>query len=315
MKEKLERSKEGTKGGISVRVMDIGMMAEDVALADESLELTRRRVNGLKAVVSQYYGTAMPAYIQALLNMPDIDTPSDLAAIFAAKHAQCQEWLMSRSGLETPPPLADRGAGCFANAMAAGRLAVELGILPFDVAYVDNAALVCFRRWIMSMDGIMDDVTREALQFMGKVAKNQHKLHQGRIALVTRDVWGFTENGRCYIRKAIFDDQVVSHRKVVKWLYENNYIERYAKDRYAKNFTIGDADVPCYSFDLNKLFSGGDWLPSQPSSDGGVCETEASAASEPPAPSFTRRATSETGCVMVESSPDMSEIPVDVEKF
>lgn len=315
MKEKLERSKEGTKGGISVRVMDIGMMAEDVALADESLELTRRRVNGLKAVVSQYYGTAMPAYIQALLNMPDIDTPSDLAAIFVAKHAQCQEWLMSRSGLETPPPLADRGAGCFANAMAAGRLAVELGILPFDVAYVDNAALVCFRRWIMSMDGIMDDVTREALQFMGKVAKNQHKLHQGRIALVTRDVWGFTENGRCYIRKAIFDDLVVSHRKVVKWLYENNYIERYAKDRHAKNFTIGDADVPCYSFDLNKLFSGGDWLSSLPSNDGGVCEMEASAASEPPAPSFTRSATSETGSVMVESSPDMSEISVEVEKF
>ncbi|MGL6647695.1 hypothetical protein ACSZOH_21765, partial [Aeromonas caviae] len=74
MKEKLERSKEGTKGGIFVRVMDIEMMAEDVALADESLELTRRRVNGLKAAASQYYGTAMPAYIQALLNMPDIDT-------------------------------------------------------------------------------------------------------------------------------------------------------------------------------------------------------------------------------------------------
>lgn len=316
MKEKLERSKEGTKGGIFVRVIDIEMTAEDVALAGESLELTRRRVNGLKTAASQYYGTAMPAYIQALVNMPDIDTPADLAVIFAAKREECQEWLMSRSGLETPPPLADRGAGCFANVMAAGRLAVELGILPFDVAYVDNAALVCFRRWLMSMGGIMDDVTREALQFMGKVAKNQHKLNQGRIAHVTREYWGFTENGRCYIRKAILDDLVVNNRgKVVKWLYANNYIDRYAKDRYAKNFTIGDADVPCYSFDLNKLFSGGDWLPSQPSSDGGVCETEASAASEPPAPSFTRRATSETGCVMVESSPDMSEIPVDVEKF
>ena len=315
MKEKLERSKEGTKGGIFVRVMDIEMMAEDVALADESLELTRRRVNGLKAAASQYYGTAMPAYIQALLNMPDIDTPADLAVIFAAKREECQEWLMSRSGLENPPPLAARGAGCFANVMAAGRLAVELGILPFDVAYADNAVLVCFRRWLMSMEGIMDDVTREALQFMGKVAKNQHKLHQGRIALVTKEFWGFTENGRCYIRKADFDDLVVTNRvKVVKWLYENNYIERYAKDRYVKNFTIGDADVPCYSFDLNKLFSG-DSHSSQPSNDGGVCETESSAASEPPAPSFTRRATSETGCVMVESSPDMPGISVEVEKF
>ena len=315
MKEKLERSKEGTKGGIFVRVMDIEMMAEDVALAGESLELTRRRVNGLKAATSQYYGTAMPAYIQALLNMPDIDTPADLAVIFAAKREECQEWLMSRSGLENPPPLAARGAGCFANVMAAGRLAVELGILPFDVAYADNAVLVCFRRWLMSMEGIMDDVTREALQFMGKVAKNQHKLHQGRIALVTKEFWGFTENGRCYIRKADFDDLVVTNRvKVVKWLYENNYIERYAKDRYVKNFTIGDADVPCYSFDLNKLFSG-DSHSLQPSNDGGVCETESSAASEPPAPSFTRRATSETGCVMVESSPDMPEISVEVERF
>uniref|UniRef100_UPI001F3A71EB hypothetical protein n=2 Tax=Aeromonas TaxID=642 RepID=UPI001F3A71EB len=314
-KELLERSKAGTKGGIFVRLLDIEMMAEDVALAGESLELTRRRVNGLKAATSQYYGTAMPAYIQALLNMPDINTPADLAVIFAAKREECQEWLMSRSGLETPPPLADRGAGCFANVMAAGRLAVELGILPFDVAYADNAVLVCFRRWLMSMEGIMDDVTRGALQFMGKVAKNQHKLHQGRIALVTKEFWGFTENGRCYIRKADFDDLVVTNRvKVVKWLYENNYIERYAKDRYVKNFTIGDADVPCYSFDLNKLFSG-DSHSSQPSNDGGVCETESSAASEPPAPSFTRRATSETGCVMVESSPDMPGISVEVEKF
>ncbi|WP_429149832.1 DUF927 domain-containing protein, partial [Aeromonas rivipollensis] len=41
MKEKLERSKEGTKGGIFVRVMDIEMTAEDVTLAGESLELTR----------------------------------------------------------------------------------------------------------------------------------------------------------------------------------------------------------------------------------------------------------------------------------
>ncbi|MGU5695973.1 DUF927 domain-containing protein [Aeromonas allosaccharophila] len=315
MKEKLERSKEGTKGGIFVRVMDIEMTAEDVTLAGESLELTRCRVNGLKAATSQYYGTAMPAYIQALVNMPDIDNPADLAVIFAAKREECQEWLMSRSGLETPPPLADRGAGCFANVMAAGRLAVELGILPFDVAYADNAVLVCFRRWLMSMEGIMDDVTRGALQFMGKVAKNQHKLHQGRIALVTKEFWGFTESGRCYIRKADFDDLVVTNRvKVVKWLYANNYIERYAKDRYVKNFTIGDADVPCYSFDLNKLFSG-DSHSSLPSNDGGVCETESSAASEPPAPSFTRSATNETGCVMVKSSPDMSGISVEVEKF
>ena len=77
------------------------MTAEDVTLAGESLELTRCRVNGLKAATSQYYGTAMPAYIQALLNMPDIDTPADLAVIFAAKREECQEWLMSRSGLET----------------------------------------------------------------------------------------------------------------------------------------------------------------------------------------------------------------------
>ena len=52
---------------------------------------------------------------------------------------------------------------------------------------------------------------------------------------------------------------------------------------------------------------------------GGIEEIDgyegASRESPSSAPSFTRRATSETGGVMVESSPDMSEIPADVEKF
>ena len=52
---------------------------------------------------------------------------------------------------------------------------------------------------------------------------------------------------------------------------------------------------------------------------GGIEEIDgyegASRESSSSAPSFTRRATSETGCVMVESSPDMPEISVEVEKF
>ncbi|MCR6741101.1 DUF927 domain-containing protein [Aeromonas dhakensis] len=317
MKEKLERSKEGTKGGIFVRVIDIEMTAEDVALAGESLELTRRRVNGLKTAASQYYGTAMPAYIQALVNMPDIDTPADLAVIFAAKREECQEWLMSRSGLEAPPPLADRGAGCFANVMAAGRLAVELGILPFDVAYVDNAVLVCFRRWIMSMEGIMDDVTREAYRLLDKLSEQRRKIRTGKPSMEVREILGFTEDGKLYVEMTQLQKLLTSKPKLVmKWLRENGYIVHYADGRYVKEIVIDSLPGNYYVFSVNKVFQFRSPLfDERTESLVQPCSTGSSTVLGSPAPSFTRSATSETGCVMVESSPDMSEISVEVEKF
>ncbi|MNJ76431.1 hypothetical protein D3C77_737110 [compost metagenome] len=83
--------------------------------------------------------------------------------------------------------------------MAAGRLAVELGILPFDVAYADNAVLVCFRRWLMSMDGIMDDVTREAYRLLDTLSEQRRKIHMGKPSMETRELLGFTEDGKLYI--------------------------------------------------------------------------------------------------------------------
>lgn len=316
-KELLERSKAGTKGGIFVRLLDIEMMAEDVALAGESLELTRRRVNGLKAATSQYYGTAMPAYIQALLNMPDIDTPADLAVIFAAKREECQEWLMSRSGLENPPPLAARGAGCFANVMAAGRLAVELGILPFDVAYADNAVLVCFRRWLMSMEGIMDDVTREAYRLLDTLSEQRRKIHIGKPSMEVRELLGFTEDGKLYVEMTQLQKLLTSKPKLVmKWLRENGYIVHYADGRYVKEIVIDSLPGNYYVFSVNKVFQFRSPLfDERTESLVQPCSTGSSTAPGSPAPSFTRRATSETGCVMVESSPDMPEISVEVEKF
>ncbi|WP_323912950.1 DUF927 domain-containing protein [Aeromonas caviae] len=316
-KELLERSKAGTKGGIFVRLLDIEMMAEDVALAGESLELTRCRVNGLKAATSQYYGTAMPAYIQALLNMPDIDTPADLAVIFAAKREECQEWLMSRSGLENPPPLAARGAGCFANVMAAGRLAVELGILPFDVAYADNAVLVCFRRWLMSMEGIMDDVTREAYRLLDTLSEQRRKIHIGKPSMEVRELLGFTEDGKLYVEMTQLQKLLTSKPKLVmKWLRENGYIVHYADGRYVKEIVIDSLPGNYYVFSVNKVFQFRSPLfDERTESLVQPCSTGSSTAPGSPAPSFTRRATSETGCVMVESSPDMPEISVEVEKF
>lgn len=316
-KELLERSKAGTKGGIFVRLLDIEMMAEDVALAGESLELTRCRVNGLKAATSQYYGTAMPAYIQALLNMPDINTPADLAVIFAAKREECQEWLMSRSGLENPPPLAARGAGCFANVMAAGRLGVELGILPFDVAYADNAVLVCFRRWLMSMDGIMDDVTREAYRLLDTLSEQRRKIHIGKPFMEVRELLGFTEDGKLYVEMTQLQKLLTSKPKLVmKWLRENGYIVHYADGRYVKEIVIDSLPGNYYVFSVNKVFQFRSPLfDERTESLVQPCSTGSSTAPGSPAPSFTRRATSETGCVMVESSPDMPEISVEVEKF
>ncbi len=318
MKEKLEQSKEGTKGGIFVRVIDIEMTAEDVALAGESLELTRRRVKGLKTAASQYYGTAMPAYIQALLNMPHIDTPADLAAIFAAKHAECQEWLMSRSGLETPPPLADRGAGCFANGMAAGRLAVELGILPFDVAYVDNAALVCFRRWLMSMDGIMNDVTREAYRLLDTLSEQRRKIHMGKPSMETRELLGFTEDGKLYIEMTQLHKLLKSKpRLVTKWLLNNGYIVHYADNRYVKEIVIDGLPGNYYVFSLDKVFQRRYLLPDERTADGSQSyETAASTSPGSSTEHFTRGVTSETGSVIAASSqcmPGFSE--EEIEQF
>ena len=317
-REMLERSKTGTKGGISVRLLDIEVTAEDAGLAGDSLEQTRRRVNGLKAASSQYYGTAMPAFIEALLNMPDVNTPDDLKRIFDSAREECLEWLISRSGLDNPPLIATRGAGCFAFVMATGRLAVELGILPFDAVYVDNAVLTCFRRWLMSMDGIMDDVTREAYRLLDALSEQRRKIHMGKPSMETRELWGFTEEGKLYIEMAQLHKLLTSKpRLVTKWLLNNGYIVHYADKRYVKEIVIDGLPGNYYVFSVDKVFRFRGYLFDDLAEVcAQSCENEASTVPESSTPSFTRSATSETGSVIAASSqciPELSE--EEIEQF
>lgn len=132
-----------------------------------------------------------------------------------------------------------------------------------------------------------------------------------------RELLGFTEDGKLYVEMTQLQKLLTSKPKLVmKWLRENGYIVHYADGRYVKEIVIDSLPGNYYVFSVNKVFQFRSPLfDERTESLVQPCSTGSSTAPGSPAPSFTRRATSETGCVMVESSPDMPEISVEVEKF
>lgn len=140
----------------------------------------------------------------------------------------------------------------------------------------------------------------------------------GKPSMETRELWGFTEEGKLYIEMAQLHKLLTSKpRLVTKWLLNNGYIVHYADKRYVKEIVIDGLPGNYYVFSVDKVFRFRGYLFDDLAEVcAQSCENEASTVPESSTPSFTRSATSETGSVIAASSqciPELSE--EEIEQF
>lgn len=132
--------------GQGVRVLDVradasqGMgLFEDLHGGDDPGAFSQR----IKAGASRYYGTAARTFLRALL--ADLD-----GALARVAHHR-------RTILAVLPEEADgqvkRVAGAFALVGAAGELAAELGVVPWDLGEATEGARRCFVEWLAERGG------------------------------------------------------------------------------------------------------------------------------------------------------------------
>lgn len=251
----LRKTGGSANSGVYVRMLNIEVHPDDAKLPGETLAQAKARIDQLKAACGQYYGTALPALAQGLLNLPEATSYEALQELVRNRVHECAERLMQMVNGAMDSPLVRRGLDFFAITLATGLYGIELGVLPYTENEVEAAVLEGANRWVASLEEQLDDVTRAATQFKNTVALQRHKIHLGKPAVVTRELLGFIEGERCYIFKEQFDKLVPSMGEAVKaWLFDNQYLERYAPDRYVRKIKVAGVDSGVYSFYLNRLF-------------------------------------------------------------
>lgn len=155
LEDKIRESKGAQRmmAGQAVRFNDLAADAEKgFGLFDSAPEIDgkpgatnrergRAFADRLKAAVQLNYGTAGPAFVEAL--------QSDLAGALIALDQLIEAILANLA-----PPVADgqvqRVARNFALIGAAGELATTLGIVPWPAGEASRAAEICFRDWLAS---------------------------------------------------------------------------------------------------------------------------------------------------------------------
>ncbi|MEW8149976.1 MAG: DUF927 domain-containing protein, partial [Candidatus Thiodiazotropha endolucinida] len=132
VRQKIEEAGKQAKAGQMNRFLDIPI--DDAVVVDTHGKNAADFVNHLKRDCGQYYGTAGPAFIQAIL-----DEYGNEEIIRNRIHQYIEEWReLITQGLKLEPAQA-RALGRLASVGAAGLLAVELGILPFEMADIQHA--------------------------------------------------------------------------------------------------------------------------------------------------------------------------------
>lgn len=305
----LRKLRDSVNSGARVRMLNIEILQDDARLPGETLAQAKARIDQLKAACGQYYGTALPALAQGLLNLPEATSHEALQQLARDRVNECAGRLESLVNSATESPLIRRGLDFFAMTLATGLYGIELGVLPYTENEVEAAVLEGANRWVASLEDQLDDVTRAATQFMNTVALQRHKIHLGKPAVVTRELLGFIEGERCYIFKEQFDKQVPSMGNAVKaWLSDNQYLERYAPDRYVKDIKVAGLDSSVYSFYLNRLFGGaGEVISSHAGESGSLKGSQPKC--KPSKRVFSRFSNSKAGSI---SSPPTSETPEEM---
>jgi hypothetical protein len=141
VRQKIEEAGKQAKAGQMNRFLDIPI--DDAVVVDTHGKNAADFVNRLKRDCGQYYGTAGPAFIQAIL-----DEYGNEEVIQNRIQQYIEEWReLITQGLNLEPAQA-RALGRLASVGAAGLFAAELGILPFEMVGIQHAIETIRDAWL-----------------------------------------------------------------------------------------------------------------------------------------------------------------------
>ncbi|WP_166541452.1 DUF927 domain-containing protein [Aeromonas salmonicida] len=300
----LRKLHDSVNSGARVRMLNIEILQDDARLPGEILAQAKARIDQLKAACGQYYGTALPALAQGLLNLPEAISHEALQQLARDRVNECAGRLESLVNGATESPLIRRGLDFFAMTLATGLYGIELGVLPFTESEVFDAVVEGANRWASSLREKPDDVSLAAHGLLNTLIRNRQMFPDIDSVKESKHM-GFTQGPNFLVRLSWFDELVPQYGKqVIEWLEKHGYLrpgpdnKKYIRLRNTSRDTKYRAGT-YYALDHDKVMGFSGDIEEIDGYEG------ASRYYPSPAPSFTRSATSETGGVMVESSPDM----------
>ncbi|WP_161772485.1 DUF927 domain-containing protein [Aeromonas hydrophila] len=300
----LRKLRDSVNSGARVRMLNIEILQDDARLPGEILAQAKARIDQLKAACGQYHGTALPALAQGLLNLPEAISHEALQQLAHDRVNECAGRLESLVNGATESPLIRRGLDFFAMALATGLYGIELGVLPFTESEVLDAVVEGANRWATPLRKKPDDVSLAAHGLLNTLIRNRQMFPDIDSVKESKHM-GFIRGIEFLVRVSWFDELVPQYGKqVIEWLEKHGYLrpgpdnKKYIRLRNTSRDTKYRAGT-YYALDHDKVMGFSGDIEEIDGYEG------ASRDYPSPAPSFTRSATSETGGVMVESSPDM----------
>ncbi|MCG7935884.1 MAG: DUF927 domain-containing protein [Candidatus Thiodiazotropha taylori] len=167
VRQKIEEVGKKVKAGQMNRFLDIPI--EDAIVIETHGETPADFVNKLKRCCGEYYGTAGPAYIQAIL-----DKYGQEEVVRSRMQQYIEEWvdmLMQNLSLEAAQA---RAMGRLAPVGAAGQMAIELGILPLEEADIQCAIEAIRDAWLTDEFNMSEEI-RGALNVRAFILKNRDR--------------------------------------------------------------------------------------------------------------------------------------------
>ncbi|MES9850924.1 MAG: DUF927 domain-containing protein [Candidatus Thiodiazotropha sp. L084R] len=175
VRQKIEELGKKVKAGQMNRFLDIPI--EDAVVIETHGQEAVDFVNQLKRYCGEYYGTAGPAFIQSIL-----DEYGQEAAIRSRIQQSIEEWsdlLTQNLALE---PAQARAMGRLAPVGVAGQMAIELGILPFEMADIQCAIETIRDAWLADEFNLPEEI-RGVLNVRAFILKNTDRFGSAEFAV------------------------------------------------------------------------------------------------------------------------------------
>lgn len=265
--EKLASYNEQLQGGQEHRAISLNILPEDAAKEGESVEEVRRRADTLKAELAEQYGTAGKAFIARFLSQQNDDgslmSYSELSEQIKDTTTVCCQMIAKelQSDGYVLSDIQHRALKRFALCLAAGGMAAEWDILPFEPQMIKDSVMSAVRRWLD--DGLNQyNPVKEALSAIQLELIKRQAAHfvplQDKEAYIPSNHWGYThpKTQDLMIFAPVFDDWCRRHNRksaeVAKLLSAKNYLEPESKGHYKKR--VQNSDVEGVFYQIKRSF-------------------------------------------------------------